>query len=569
MVNLAALTRALPRSALEPQVLGILGGFIGSADPEHRHGRPVITLLEPPAGQCEPCLDAARALTTLLRHQGHMPTHVQTGTRVIMMRMRLDLAPERWVRYFDRHNPDPPECLPASEFVRWLRASPLDFPAHLLDFLERAAKVVASAPLFDPDDESRVVPMNRVSLHDLAAEPRPKDLFTYFHAPWCDAEDEPPGWDADFMTWRETMRPIAQTLEQALGRRLYHFDDHEVVPDDPMEEDHIDLAHRFFVLHWCCTHRPESGFVRHLVRASGAEHVDALKAALMAPGSYTQAFELDACHVSHRSTYAWLIEYLPPTRHKTLVMVFLTADARDVAQMLLPRYIGADVRFVAPPSLVTQAWMRRAARNCRSWQCWSPERGWLERPVELLAAADEVCVIANDDKFAYHLNLCEAAEDLLWLAIELQANHAYYSTDGWALSNPDQALKKRGVPERGATRQAERAAFTQHLSEIRLSVGFGSSGLEDERGGKLSYEQLDLPLALLRRVFAWQRDLVEAASPACPHRDRWQQALEHEQIEIARALRAVRDWKVFFKPPRRQVWLDVDGLGPVADDPSG
>lgn len=563
MLNLAALMRALPRSALQPAVLATLDGFVDG--PERHHWWNRVELLEPPAGLCEPCIEPLHALTLLLRHQGMAAPQAQDRAREAVARLQSDVAPDRWVRYFDHDDANPPACLPVSDFVDWLRTASLGVPAHVLDFVERASSVAANAPLFQPDHEGRMSPMNRVALHDLPARPYPKDLFSFFHAPWCDGEHERPGWDAEFLSWRESMRPVAQALEQALGQQLYQFDDHAVVEGDVEDDGQIDFAHRFFVLHWCCTHRPDSGFVRHLLRASGAAHLDELKAALIAPASYTHPFALDALHVSQRSTHACNLHYLPPDARHTLVVVFSTVEARDVAQVILPPHIGVDVRLVAPAELAADAWMRRAAPDCRSWQCWPQQDGWLDRPIELLTAADEVCVIADDDRFSWHLNLSDAAENLLWLAIDQQLKYSYRSTDGWGLSNPDQSLKKRGVPARVAARQAERAAFTRQLSEIRLAVGFGGSGLQDARGRRLSHDQLDLPLALLRRVAAWQSDLREAAAPTCEHRDRWQQALEQEQIDIARALRAARAWKVMFKPPRRQVWLDVDEI----DRPAG
>ncbi len=569
MFNLAALIRALPRSALAPAALAWLDGFI--EEPKDSHGSRDITLLEPPAGLSEPCIEPIQALTLLLRGHGMAPQQAQSTARAAVARMHGEVTPDRWVRYFDHQQSDPSDCLPVSDFLDGLHTASLGMPADVLDFLGHAAQVAVSAPLFLPFGERRVVPMNRVALRDLPARPRPKEWFSFFHAPWCDDLDEAPGWDAAFMAWRETMRPIAQELAQTLGQPLYHFDDHELLPDDPEEEGQFDCAHRFFILHWCCTYRPDSGFVRHLLQASGARHVDELKAALIAPASYADAFDMDTAHNGYRSTHSRSIRYLPPQTRRTLVVVFSTVDARDVAEMVLQKHIGVHVRFVAPAQLATPSWMRRAARHCRSWQCWPMQDGWLQRPIALLAAADEVLVIADDDRSGIHLNLSDAAQDLLWLAIEMGANHHYHFIDGWGLGNPKQTLRKHGAPQRMALRQAERAALTQQLTEIRLRIGFGAgpgkSGLCDRQGRDLAYDQIDLPLALLRRIAAWQRDCVAAGQPSCPSRDLMQRALEQEQIEIARALRHARDWKVLFKPPGRQDWLDIDQVdGPGNGD---
>lgn len=55
------------------------------------------------------------------------------------------------------------------------------------------------------------------------------------------------------------MRPIAQELETALGKAVYYFKE---IGDD-LDDNNV---HRFLVLHWCCTYKPESAFVRFLLK---------------------------------------------------------------------------------------------------------------------------------------------------------------------------------------------------------------------------------------------------------------------------------------------------------------
>lgn len=553
-MNLAALVRALPRSALAPATLAHLDGFADAADADDmvRRNR-YIWLREPPGAYCVPFLEPVQALATLLRSEGAATPQAQATQ--IVARMLGDSAPARRACYFSPRDPHPPEHIPVADFVDWLRTTQQSLSAAALDFLEQAGQVAASAPIFRPDQSGPATPMPRISLQQLPAHPRPCEQFTFFHAPWCEQEGEVPDWDAAFIAWRQTMRPIAQALEQTLGRALYHFDDHEVMPDDPEDDGQIDFAHRFFILHWCCTHRPDSGFVRYLLQASGARHADELKAALVAPANYAHPFELD---LGQRlwSRRSCTLRYLPPQARKVLVVVFATIDARDVAQMIVAEHIGADVSFAAPPELATPAWMRRVGARCRSARCL-PQDDWLQRPVELLATADEVRIIANDARFSYHLNLSEHAEDLLWLALQLGVQVGYHGIDGWGLSNPEATLSKRGVPERAAARQAERAAFTHQLDEIRLGIGFGRSGLQDARGKPISYEQIELPLALMRRIAAWQRDCIAPAGPGHLRDEHRPRLLEQEQIAIAKALRAVRAWMVCFKPPAGRDWVQV------------
>ena len=89
-----------------------------------------------------------------------------------------------------------------------------------------------------------------------------------------------------FFRWRESMQPIAARLEDALGEEAYYF-------ADLHSEFDRDSVHRFLMLHWCCSYRPQSSFVRYLLAISGAAHVDELKAALTDPASYTHPFEMN------------------------------------------------------------------------------------------------------------------------------------------------------------------------------------------------------------------------------------------------------------------------------------
>ncbi len=551
-MNLAALIRALPRSALSPATLAQIDGFTDDTDDTARRNRH-IRLREPPGAHGMPFVDPARALAILLRSEGAASPRPPAAQ--IAARLLADAGPARRACYFEHGDPDPPEHIPVTDFVDGLRAAQPGWCAAALDFLEQAAQVAASAPLFRPEQRGRVAPMTQVSLQQLPAHPRSWEHFTFFRAPWCKQDGAQPDRDAAFVAWRQAMRPIVHALEQTLGRELYHFDDHDVMPDDPEDDGQIDFAHRFFVLHWCCTHRPDAGFVRYLLQASGARHADELKAALVAPASFIHPFELD---FEQRlwAKRACALRYLPPHARKTLVVVFSTIDARDVAQMLVAEHIGVDVRFVAPPELATHAWMRRAANRCRSW-CCLPQHDWLQRPIELLATADEVLIIANDARHSFHPNLSEPAEDLLWLATQLGVKVGYHDIDGWAQSYPGPTLAQRGVPERVAARQLARVAFTRQLDEIRLGIGFGRSGLQDAKGKPISYEQLDLPFALVRRLAAWQRDCLSPVGPDQLRGLPRQRLLEQEQIAIATALQAAHAWQVCFKPPTGRDWVQV------------
>lgn len=134
------------------------------------------------------------------------------------------------------------------------------------------------------------------SLETLPDPPPPKAMFEFLPAPaggpWYfdiewDRENErwQQGFDP-FEKWREAIKPVAAELEKALGEPVCRFAD----PDCDYDDDDV---HRFLVLHWCCTYRPESTYVQYLVRISGARDVEQLKAALIDPASYIHPFEMN------------------------------------------------------------------------------------------------------------------------------------------------------------------------------------------------------------------------------------------------------------------------------------
>ncbi|MDR1461934.1 MAG: hypothetical protein LBI68_02180 [Azoarcus sp.] len=297
MVDISALMRVLPVSALEPDWMASLGGFIDV--PKDRGWQERIWLLEPPAGQRVPYIEPVEALEKLLRRQGVAPEDAKARALEAVTRMKEDVAGDHWVNFFDVLEPESPECLPLPDFVAWLRnerrrvnrlASDLKLDAqgfkelaseemlvpsdNIVDFFEQAAEVAASTPMFrGPENWDEAW-----SLENLLALPPPKAMIEFVPGPpWDNFEwgDWKTG-DNPFLRWREAMCPIAQELETALGEPVYYFADLSSDIDD-------DDVHRFLVLHWCCTHKPESAFVRYLLKVSGARDVEELKAALIDP----------------------------------------------------------------------------------------------------------------------------------------------------------------------------------------------------------------------------------------------------------------------------------------------
>ena len=573
MVDIAALMRRLPVSRLEPNWVASLGGFIDV--PKDRCWEEHIGLLEPPAGgQRVPYIEPVGALEKLLRSQGVAPEDAKARALDAVAWMKDEVAEEHWVNFFDSFNVESPDCLPLPDFVAWLRderrrvnqlASDLKLdrqgfkelaseetlvPSDILDFFEQAAEVTVRTPMFRGPDNWNAP----WSLETLPALPPPKAMIEFVPGPpWDDLEFDWKTQDNSFLRWREAMRPVAQELERVLGEPVYYFADLDCDTDD-------DDVHRFLVLHWCCTHRPESAFVRYLLEISGARNVEELKAALIDPASYTQPFQMNDSFVGLETSPCCHFDYLPSETNKTVAVVFLTEAAREVAFTLLMQQIGAHAFIVAPRALATDAWVEQATCYCRGWTVRYVRDGRLDDPIDILAGVDSLHVIGNElrPKSGLDLKLSKPVEDLLWLALELGVDATYHDVERWQLMNPDTYLQKSGVPERVAARQAQRAVFTRQLGEIRLDNEHGSSGLWSEDGSMLGYDLLDLPFPLVRRVAAWQRDYDDTVTPPLEAGDEWWERHTEEKIGIAQELQAVLGTNTVVKLYRKQGWMSVD-----------
>lgn len=287
--------------------------------------------------------------------------------------------------------------------------------------------------------------------------------------------------------------------------------------------------------------------------------MEALKAALIDPASYTYPFEMNNSFIGPEALFFHLT-YLSPGVHKTVGIVFLTEQAREVAQSLLAQQIGAHAFIVAPKELATDTWVKHATRYCRRWTVHYVYDGKLDEPLDILASVDELCVIANESRpnSGFDLKLSDPAEDLLWLALDLGVEARYYHVDCGQLANPELSLQKRGVPERVAAQKAQRAAYTRQLNGIRLDNDFGSSGLWDDEGRNLGYDLLDLPFSLVQRIAAWQRYYDDTMNPPGMGDEVWWQRHEKEALDLAKALQTVLGENTVVKLYRKQGWMSVD-----------
>jgi len=551
MVDIAALMKVFPVSGLRPQCVAYLGVFVEVPLPTWHNS---ISLLEPPAGQRVPYIDPMDALEQVLRREGVARGNAKVRARKAVARMKDRVRADRWVTFFDHEEPESRDCLPVIEFVAWLReerrraeqlfAHPkLDVqvseamarekmlvPSDLIRFFEQAAEIAASTPMFrGPDNWNKPW-----SLENSPTLPPAKAMIEFVPgAPWWEIVDEHDAafTEIQFQRWREAIRPVAAELEKVLGEPVYHFSEENSETDD-------DNVHRFLILHWCCTYKPQSAFVRYLLKISGAKDVDELKTALIDPANYTHPFKMNDAFLGVEALSCHM-DYLSPEVNKTVAVVFSTEEGREVAQSLLPQKIGATAFIVAPKELVTDAWIKQATRHCRrSTGYYLSEHTLHEQAFEILALADELCVIGNvkTPHAGFDLGLSQGAENLLWLAYDLGVDAEYFYLDRAQLANPEGCLEKRGVPERVAALKAQRAAFTRELKEIRLYNDYCSSGLWEN--GMLDYDLLDLPFPLLRRIVRWQRNFDDTVTPPDKSTAEWWERHDQEGIEIAKALQA-------------------------------
>lgn len=574
-VDIQALMRALPVSTLEPNTVARLGGFSNGLQGDGTVLE-YIRLLEPPASERVPYIDPVAALATLLRYHGLSTEEAKRDALHALNRMKHEVAAEIWVNFFDDFIPESPDSLPVAAFVSWLRnahspanalvesqphdAQVLNVPMavemrispDIIDFLEKAAEVVTQVSRFRGPDNWKAP----WSWQELPALPPPKAMIEFVPGPpWSYWEwDDWEVGDNPFLQWREAIRPMAQALKNVLGEPVYYFKRLGNDIDD-------DAVHRFLVLHWCCTRKPDSAFVRYLLRVSGARDVEALKAALVDPANYTHPFKMNDAFECIESLCCD-IDYVPVAMHKTFGVVFLTEQAREVAQWLLAQQIGTHAYIVAPKDLATDAWVKQATRHCRSWTVSYVYDGKRNVLIDTLAAVDTLCVIANEPcpQFGFELNLSDQAEELLWMALRLGVEAKCFHVDCERMANPEPLLRKRGVPDRVAAQQAQRASFTLQLTEIRLNNDFGSSGLWDARGRCLGYDLLDLPFPLVKRIAAWQRDYDETMNPPDMGDEAWWECHEQEAVEIAKWLQAALGPKTVVKLYRQEKWMSVDDV---------
>jgi len=544
MVNLNALQRVLPISRLEPQWVAIIDGFSNKSG-EYRP-REIITLIEPPAGQHIPYVNARSAMALLFKHQGIPAEDAKAKANTEWLGLKEQLDSTQRIVFYDYTEMNPDECIPAPALLLYLRQKKL-VADHVSDFLDRAVATVVSIPMFaGPDNWD--APWSIASLPD---EPPAKAMIEFMPGPpWVEDDD----YGARFDVWRDSMRVIADRLEKVLGEPVYYFK----VPDCDTDDDNV---HRFLVLHWLCSCWPDSTYVKFMMSVSGATDVDEFKTALINPENYTQPFKMNDAFIGIEPKMCRL-EYVPPIAHKTIGIVFSTLAARTWAESLLLQKINCDVLIIAPQDIVPDDWVKAWTRHCRNFAIQYLCEGVLNEPIKVLAQIDELCVIADQrcPKYLFDLAIPDSIEELLWLAMGRRFDAKYFFVDGSQLSNPGSTLVDRNVPQRVMAKWNRREAFTRQLKEIRLSCEFCSSGLWNDKEQMLAYDLLDLPLDLVRRIAAWQHDFDETENPPATGDDAWWERHEQEAVSIATALQAAVGASPVVKLYRKDGWLSISDI---------
>lgn len=542
MINLNALQRVLPISGLEAQWVASIYGF--SDKPRKGWWQEKITFLEPPAGQHIPYVDARGAMALLFKYQGMPAEDVKAKADAEWSELKEQLDSTQRIVFYDYLEMNPDEHIPVPALIMHLRQKKL-VPDHVADFLDRSVATVVDAPIFRGPDNWHAP----CSMASLPNDPPAKAMIEFVPSPpWCEDDD----CIARFDAWRDSIRVVADRLENALGEPVYYFCKE---PDSDIDDDNV---HRFLVLHWLCTCWPESTYVKFLVSRSGAKDVEELKAALINPDNYTQPFKMNDAFIGIEPM-ACRLEYFPHNARKRVGIVFLTKAAQTTAESLLLQKINCDVLIVAPPELVHDDWVKAWTRYCRNWTIQYLRDGILEEPIGVLAQIDELCVIADRDCRDRGFDLCipDSIEELLWMAKDFQHDAKYYSVNDRQLMNPEVSLEGRNVAQRVMANRSRRETFTRQLKEIRLSCEFGSSGLWNDNRQMLVYDLLDLPFSLVRRIAAWQRDFDETENPPATGDDAWWERHEQEEISIATALQAAMGESPVIKLYRKDGWLSI------------
>ncbi len=505
VLKLEAMVRCLPVSDLEAATLGVVSGWhVADANAPTR---PAIRWMEPPAGVHVPYVDPVQATAVLLQHQGQASGLAHASALAHFAALRPQLVVVDRVRYLDDFEPDSPEHIPGDRWLDHLRAQAC-VPQHVLDFLSQTLRACTEIAAFDHPD----APGQRLSLQALPERPPANSLIQFQPGyPWG-AEDGVragiargcplSGW----MAWRNLALTHALAIEARWGASPLYLAD----PDDALDDD---LIHRFLVLHWCCTCKPESAYVQFLLEASGASSVDVLKAALLAPENYSQPYAVRGVFDKMEPSTSHF-RYVDLTQKVPFVtVVFEHTSCLPALKNLLLQQVGADVLLIDVNKLLLSDVLEDSKLGVRDVMLQMSWRDPLDEVLEVLARTDVLHVFEGPGSTREHTDVSAAIMQLMGLADVLKVKTCFHLNEGGTLWN---SMDLPGLKDAGCQARGLLEAQSPHLNEldeIHVWCDFSATGLWNKRGAMLAYDTKVLSWGLIRRLSAWQRDYDFTFSP--------------------------------------------------------
>lgn len=501
-LNLDALIRCLPICDLEAYNLGDVRAQQRTAEAGYTPS--LVTWVEPPAAARVPYVDPVLATSALLQRVGHDKASALAVAQAQYAALRPQLSVTERVRYLDDFEPDSPEHIPGDRWLEHLHSQAC-VPADLLAFLRKTWLACAHAPAFNhPSGEY-------LSLDTLPRQPPENSLIQFQPGcPWMPEEDgsEPREGKpvSDWMRWRAWIGPHAAAIEARWGRTPVYLAD----PQDKLDDD---LIHRFLVLHWCCTCRPESAYVQFLLEASGATSVRELQEALLAPEHYAQPFAVQNVFSKMEPCVLRFVDDGPEQKVPYVTIALEHAASPTAVQRLLMQQVGADVLLIdvnGQFSVNTMDDINRYARH------FVVQHGWdkpIDDVIEVLARTDRLHLVEGPNTKGGSTDLSPPLMQLMGLAVALKVKTHFHVSQGGELWNfMDRPAVKAAIGEA----QALLEALPPHLNtmdEIHVWCDFAATGLWNKRGAMLAYDTQVLPRDLIRRLSAWQWDHDFTYSP--------------------------------------------------------
>ena len=555
MIDIENIHLHLPRSHLEPEALVSISGL--NVEPNPPRWRPDwIHMLEPPCNARVPYVDPKAATALLLEHYGASWEDAESQAAEIASQLVQTLSPPEWIQPYDAYDPDAPILTMVYPWITWLEQHNL-VPQGATDFLSKAADVATVARIFHGQGSRR----EPWSLQTIPGLTTPKSMIEFAPGPpwWVLSEDAnqeefiPRAW-GPYLTWREEMKPVADSLNKELGKPVAYFGDLTSDIDD-------DDLHRNFVLHWCCTICPESAFVQFLLKLSGAVDVESLKTALVRPEAFSIPFELYSSFFG-MEVLPCRMTFRDEASEYTVGLVIMSAFGRSIAESYVLQQINSKLLIVGPPEVLDEKWADEFARHSTG----VIRQFGIDDPIETLCEVDELFVFADRNRENHErgpdLCLQEDAELLLHLALERGVPSSTTSGDGYGLFNPENSIRE-SVKLRAQEADKSRQEFTTALNEIRFDYDYGSSGLWNERGQMLGADQIDAPFSVLRDIkrlaLSWEVAQAPDSSRQGPS-ESWWRDFNRRELDLATALRSALPAHVTVSVHRDGRWQPVTTL---------